>query len=155
MSARRKCILAWTALGLLATLIGCEKHPAPPADKGQELPTDARGFRQTPSGLKFKITNQTDGKRPTPKDSIVVMHRGWLDDGTEFDNSFKEDEGKSFQLGGDNMIAGWTEGLQYLGEGGEMELEVPPTLGYGAAGHPPQIPPDATLHFTVKLMEVF
>ena len=57
-----------------------------------------------------------------------------------------------FPLNG--VIAGWTEGLQLIGEGGEIELEIPSNLGYGARGAPPDIPGGATLHFKVELLKV-
>ena len=53
-----------------------------------------------------------------------------------------------------SVISGWTEGLQLIGEGGMIELEIPADLGYGASGSLPKIPPNATLHFLVELIEV-
>ena len=79
-------------------------------------------------------------------------YRGTLDDGSEFDSSYSRGESISFPLTG--VIAGWTQGLQLVGEGGKIELEIPYQLGYGEAGSPPKIPPQATLHFIVELIAV-
>ncbi|MDP6722562.1 MAG: FKBP-type peptidyl-prolyl cis-trans isomerase, partial [Pirellulaceae bacterium] len=77
---------------------------------------------------------------------------GWLDDKTVFDSSYKRDKTISFPLNG--VIKGWTEGLQLIGEGGMIELEIPAKLGYGAGGVKDVIPPGATLHFLVELFKV-
>jgi FKBP-type peptidyl-prolyl cis-trans isomerase len=52
------------------------------------------------------------------------------------------------------VIPGWGKGLQYVSEGGMIELEIPPDMGYGEEGAPPDIPPNATLHFLVELIEI-
>ncbi len=70
----------------------------------------------------------------------------------EFDSSYKRGEPIPFPLSG--VVAGWTEGLQLIGEGGMIELEVPSELGYGPGGKPPKIPGGATLHFIVELIAI-
>ncbi|WP_198000756.1 FKBP-type peptidyl-prolyl cis-trans isomerase [Gimesia fumaroli] len=110
------------------------------------------GYSSTPSGLKYRIVREGDGSKPGPQDEVTVHYRGTLEDGTEFDSSYKRGQTISFPLGG--VIPGWTEGLQLIGEGGEIELIIPSELGYGAAGSPPVIPPNATLHFRVELFKV-
>lgn len=83
---------------------------------------------------------------------MTVDYVGWLDSGREFDSSYNRREAADFNLS--NVIQAWTEGVQLVGEGGMIELEVPPELGYGAMGSPPDIPPNATLHFKVELHDV-
>ena len=112
----------------------------------------AQGFTKTPSGLQYKIIKPGMGRKPTAADTVVCHYKGWLDDGTEFDSSYKRGEPASFPLSG--VIRGWTEGLQLIAEGGEIELVIPSRLGYGASGQPPTIPGGATLHFTVELQKV-
>lgn len=162
-----------SALALLAATllsVGCEAPPAsntatqdPPvptapgvSDGGAKpgaVDADApEEFTTTASGLKYRIRRKSDGKKPTASDSVVAHYRGWLDDGKEFDSSYKRGEPTPFPLNG--VIPGWTEGLQFIGEGGMIELEIPSDLGYGANGFPPDIPPGATLHFIVELVKV-
>ena len=85
-------------------------------------------------------------------DTITVNYKGWLNDGYEFDSSYKGGKPISFRL--DQVIAGWTEGMQLVGEGGMIEFEIPPELGYGRKGMPGAIPPQATLHFIVELVRI-
>ena len=110
-------------------------------------------FETTDSGLKFRILKESDGRKPSATDSVTVHYRGTLEDGTEFDSSYGRGEPATFPLNG--VIPGWTEGLQLIGEGGEIELEIPPELGYGSTGTPGgPIPPNATLTFRVELIGI-
>jgi len=109
-------------------------------------------FSETNSGLKYRILRKSDGVKPNSSQSVTVHYRGWLDDGTEFDSSYKRREPISFPLNG--VIAGWTEGMQLIGEGGMVELWIPSTLGYGERGAGADIPPHATLHFIIELIDV-
>lgn len=109
-------------------------------------------FTQTPSGLKYRILRSSDGSKPAASDTVLCNYKGWLDDGSEFDSSYQRGAPIDFPLRG--VIAGWTEGLQLIGEGGKIELEIPHDLGYGARGMPPTIPPAATLHFIVELEQI-
>jgi FKBP-type peptidyl-prolyl cis-trans isomerase FkpA len=109
-------------------------------------------FKEAKSGLKYRVLREGAGPKPTAADRIKVHYRGWLDNGKEFDNSYKSN--KPFEVRLNRMIAGWTEGMQLVGVGGEIELEVPYVLGYGERGFPPDIPPKATLHFTVELLDI-
>ena len=172
------CILATS---LLATVVGCtlpgkanpfanstytpfaaQKHDGPPItayDKDALLrnvgPIDddaPQEFSETNSGLKYRILRKSVGNKPTASSSVTVDYRGWLDDGTEFDSSYKQGQPISFPLNG--VIPGWTEGMQLVGTGGMIELEIPSALGYGARGSGAAVPPNATLHFIVELHEV-
>lgn len=132
-----------------------EKRPVKTTQKEMDTQvTDesAPGYSTTSSGLKYRIVREGSDKKPKAQDSVTVHYRGTLEDGTEFDSSYKRGETISFPLGG--VIKGWTEGLQLVGEGGEIELIIPPDLGYGASGAPPVIPANATLHFKVELFKV-
>lgn len=123
------------------------------AEADGEPATDNAGeFQTTASGLKYRIVKAGSATKPSAADTVKCHYRGWLDDGTEFDSSYKRGEPATFPLGG--VIPGWTEGLQLVGEGGKIELEIPSELGYGQRGAPPVIPPGATLHFEVELIEV-
>jgi FKBP-type peptidyl-prolyl cis-trans isomerase len=118
-------------------------------------PTDKdapKEFTTTKSGLKYRILRKSDGDKPKAANSVVAHYRGWLDGGKEFDSSYKRDKPATFPLRG--VIPGWTEGLQLVGKGGMIELEIPSDLGYGDDGRPPVIPPKATLHFIVELVNI-
>jgi FKBP-type peptidyl-prolyl cis-trans isomerase FkpA len=109
-------------------------------------------FTKTPSGLKYRIRRNSDGAKPKARDTVEAHYRGWLDDGKEFDSSYKRGEPSEFPL--NRVIPGWTEGLQLIGKGGMIELEIPSALGYGPGGRPPVIPPNAQLHFLVELVDI-
>jgi FKBP-type peptidyl-prolyl cis-trans isomerase len=102
----------------------------------------------TASGLQYQIIEPGSGKHPSPSDRVTVHYRGTLVDGQEFDSSYKRGEPTSFQL--DGVIAGWTEGLQLIKEGGKMKLVIPPELAYGDTGRLAH----QTLIFEVELIKV-
>lgn len=110
------------------------------------------GFTRTASGLQHKITKPGNAVKPNATSSVTVNYEGKLDNGTVFDSSFTRGTPSTFRL--NQVIAGWTEGLQLIGEGGSIELIIPPALGYGAAGSGTSIPPNATLNFKIDLISV-
>ncbi len=121
-----------------------------PGPSDPDAPTE---FHLAGNGLKYRILRRSSGPRPRAADTVVVHYRGWLDDGTEFDSSYKRGKAIEFPLRG--VIKGWSEGMQYVGEGGKIELEIPYQLGYGADGTPDgSVPPFATLHFEVELLKI-
>lgn len=129
--------------------------PSAPAIETAAAPPEvdrSAPFETTASGLKYRILRVGEGKKPAASDTVLAHYRGWLDDGTEFDSSYGRGEPTEFPLNG--VIAGWTEGLQMIGEGGMIELEIPSELGYGAQGAGGSIPPNSTLHFDVELVDV-
>ena len=128
---------------------------APPAAPANQGPTDKdapQEFTTTDSGLKYRILRKSTGRKPTANDSVVAHYRGWVDNTDKhFDSSYDRGEPTPFSLRG--VIKGWTEGLQYIGEGGMIELEIPGKLGY-PEGRPGSIPPGATLRFVVELVKI-
>ncbi len=105
----------------------------------------------TASGLQYEVLEQGSGPRPTATSRVRVHYRGTLVDGKEFDSSYGKDP-VSFQL--NRVISGWTEGLQLMPVGSKYRLVLPPELGYGARGAPPDIGPNATLIFDVELLAI-
>ena len=126
--------------------------PELPGGAGKIDDDAAKTFTTTDSGLNYRILRAGDGAKPTARQSVEVHYHGWLDNKSVFDSSYKRGESISFPL--NRVIAGWTEGMQLVGKGGMIELEIPPKLGYGAQGAGAAVPPNATLHFLVELIEV-
>jgi FKBP-type peptidyl-prolyl cis-trans isomerase len=109
------------------------------------------GVEVTDSGLQYKVIEMGDGPKPGPTDKVTVNYRGSLLDGTEFDSSYARNQPVTFQL--DQVIPGWTEGVQLMPVGSKFMFFVPPDLGYGPAGGGP-IGPNATLIFEVELLGI-
>jgi FKBP-type peptidyl-prolyl cis-trans isomerase len=128
--------------------------PYPKLPKGAgEIDKDApKKFTETKSGLKYRVLRKGKGAMPKAGDTVEVNYQGWLDDGTVFDSSYKRGQPISFGL--NQVIKGWTEGMQLVGKGGMIELEIPPNLGYGERGAGGAIPPNARLHFLVELIDI-
>ena len=111
------------------------------------------GVKTTASGLQYKAVR--DGNGPTPKatDTVVVNYKGTLVDGTEFDSSYKRGEPAEFAV--NQVIPGWTEGLQLMKVGSKYELVIPARLAYGDRPPPgSKIGPGATLVFEVELIKI-
>jgi FKBP-type peptidyl-prolyl cis-trans isomerase FkpA len=126
--------------------------PKMPEGAGKADANAPQTFMKTPSGLQYRILRQGTGPKPKATNKVRVNYHGWLDDGKVFDSSYQRKEPISFGL--NQVIPGWTEGMQLVGEGGMVELWIPSELGYGARGAPGAIPPNATLHFLVELLQV-
>lgn len=109
-------------------------------------------FSTTDTGLKYRVLRKSDGTKPTAANTVSVNYRGWLNGGKVFDSSYERGEPTTFPLR--NVIAGWTEGMQLVGEGGMIELWVPSRLGYGERGSPGSIPAHSDIHFIVELVDV-
>lgn len=106
-------------------------------------------------GLRYEEVKEGTGAEAKKGDTVKVTYVGMLDDGTVFDASKRHPPGYfSFKLGAGMVIQGWDEGVPGMKVGGERKLTIPPDLGYGSAGYPPTIPPNATLIFDIKLLGV-
>ena len=110
------------------------------------------GVVTTPSGLQYQVLREGNGKRPAAKDSVKCHYEGFLIDGTVFDSSVQRGEPAVFGL--QQVIAGWTEGLQLMQEGSKYRFFIPYRLAYGEGGAGQLIPPYAALIFDVELIEV-
>lgn len=110
------------------------------------------GVQTTASGLQYKVTQEGIGKSPTATSVVKVHYTGKLVDGKVFDSSVERGEPIEFPL--NQVIPGWTEGLQLMKEGGKATLYIPSHLGYGEQGASGMIPPNSTLIFDVELIEV-
>jgi FKBP-type peptidyl-prolyl cis-trans isomerase FklB len=103
-----------------------------------------------PDGLQYKILQAGAGRVPTLEDSVTVNYRGYMIDGTEFDNSYKRGAPATFTLS--NVIKGWQEAIQLMKTGSKWELFIPSELAYGEKGYGSIIPPNSVLVFEVDLV---
>ena len=110
------------------------------------------GVVTLPSGLKYQVLKEGNGKKPSATDQVVCHYEGTLIDGTIFDSSYKRNEPATFGL--NQVIPGWTEGVQLMQEGAKYRFFIPYKLAYGERGAGAQIPPFAALVFDVELIEV-
>src|SRR5687768_9309515 len=156
MLRNRLASLAW--FGLVTSVAGCgtvdiahaaDEKPAAAASKetGKNVADDApevafpelpkgagkmddnapKKFTTTESGLKYRVLRAGTDPKPTARQSVTVHYHGWLDNKKVFDSSYERGETISFGL--NQVIPGWTEGMQKVGKGGMIELEIPAKLG--------------------------
>ncbi len=139
-----------------------EKEAAEQAEIGAAMKKDGEEFLAAnaskdgvvtlPSGLQYKVIKEGNDKMPGKSSQVRCNYEGKFTNGQIFDSSYKRGEPAVF--GVNQVIAGWTEALQLMGEGAEWELYIPYNLAYGEAGAHGAIPPYAALIFKVELLEV-
>lgn len=110
------------------------------------------GVVTRPSGLQYVVLREGHGSKPKATDRVRCHYEGFLTDGTVFDSSVQRGEPAVFPL--NQVITGWTEGLQLMREGSKYRFFIPYMLGYGEGGAGNTIPPYAALIFDVELLEV-
>ena len=110
------------------------------------------GITVTASGLQYKVIRDGEGNPPGPHSWVKCNYEGRLIDGKVFDSSYER--GLPAKFGLDQVIPGWTEGLQLMKAGSKYEFYIPANLAYGEVGVPGAIPGNSTLIFTVELLEV-
>ena len=112
---------------------------------------EKEGVKVTESGLQYKVITEGNGAQPVATDKVKVHYSGTLIDGKEFDSSYKRNQPAEFRL--NQVIKGWTEGLQLMSVGAKYEFYIPSALAYGLNA-PPAIGPNQTLIFTVELLDI-
>lgn len=125
-------------------------------EKGKKFLADnatKEGVTTTASGLQYKVIKEGTGKSPKATDTVLVHYRGTLISGLEFDSSYERREPIDFPL--NQVIKGWTEGVQLMKEGAAYQFYIPSHLAYGSRGAGGDIGPDETLIFDVELLRVF
>lgn len=113
---------------------------------------EKEGVVVLPSGLQYQVLKEGNGKKPSATDQVKCHYEGTLIDGTIFDSSYQRNEPATFGL--NQVIAGWTEGVQLMSEGAKYRFFIPYNLAYGERGAGAQIPPFAALVFDVELLKV-
>ena len=131
-----------------------EKGKAAKAEGEQFLAENAKkeGVKTTASGLQYQVLREGNGKQPKATDQVECHYEGTLIDGTKFDSSYDRGQTATFPL--NQVIAGWTEGLQLMHEGAKYRFFIPYQLAYGERGAGASIPPYAALIFDVELVAV-
>ena len=149
-------------LGLAVFLIGCQSKTTT-----EEVATDNSSIEQieiaksdliqegdmitTNSGLQYEVITLGDGEKPNVTDKVEVHYHGTLIDGTIFDSSVER--GETIKFGLNQVIKGWTEGLQLMPIGSKFKFTIPPELGYGSRDMG-TIPANSTLIFEVELFNI-
>lgn len=110
------------------------------------------GVKTTASGLQYEVVKGGNGPKPKPTDTVVVSYHGTLIDGSVFDSSVERGDTAEFRL--DQVIPGWTEGLQLMSVGDKYKFYVPANLGYGARARGNKIPANSVLIFEVELKQI-
>ncbi|MEI6234636.1 MAG: FKBP-type peptidyl-prolyl cis-trans isomerase [Planctomycetota bacterium] len=146
------CVLLLGSMAMKAEDAKEVALPTLPKTAGAVDKDAPKTFTATASGLKYRVLRKGTGAMPKATEKVSVNYHGWLDNGSVFDSSYNR--GKSISFGLNQVIKGWTEGMQLVGTGGMIELEIPSDLGYGARGFPPVIPGGSTLHFIVELLAI-
>jgi len=146
----------WNAIEAFRTFEGSREKRVAEAKKQAEEAMEklAAGFEKTESGLRYKIIQKGDGKQAQKGKTVSVHYKGALENGQEFDSSYKRKQPIDFPLGQGHVIEGWDEGIALLQVGDKARFVIPSHLGYGERGAGGVIPPGATLIFDVELVDV-
>ena len=139
--------------GLTVQISGCAGPGAGKASIVKPTPQSSNTWN-TRSGLKIEELKVGDGAEAVEGSMVVVHYTGWLEDGTKFDSSLDRGEEFVFDLGAEQVIKGWDQGILGMRVGGKRKLTIPPKLGYGVKGAGDTIPSNATLIFEIELLEV-
>ncbi len=137
-----------------ATKLAGEASKANVAEGAEFLKKNAAkaGVKSTGSGLQYEVIAEGAGRKPAAADQVRVHYVGTLIDGTVFDSSVERGEPAEFGL--NQVIAGWTEGLQLMNVGSKYRFAIPADLAYGERGAGNVIGPHATLVFEVELLDI-
>jgi FKBP-type peptidyl-prolyl cis-trans isomerase len=146
----RLALLPWLALAVACGSHGDAKAGGFSADLGVDTAT----MTKAPSGLWYTDVTTGQGAEAEPGRTVRVHYTGWLPNGKKFDSSRDRGEPFAFTLGAGQVITGWDEGVKGMKVGGRRKLVLPPSMAYGEAGAPPDIPPGATLVFDVEVLGI-
>ncbi|HRP57550.1 FKBP-type peptidyl-prolyl cis-trans isomerase [Agriterribacter sp.] len=124
-------------------------------DEGEKFLTENKkrdGVKVTPSGLQYEVLQLGTGPRPADTSTVKVHYEGFLINGKKFDSS--RDRGESISFALNQVIKGWTEGVQLMPVGSRFKFYIPYTLGYGEQGAGSSIPGGSALIFDVELIDI-
>ena len=145
---------ATNILNAFFTELEQQQHAAAKSEGERFLAENAKkpGVTVTPSGLQYEVLSEGTGRSPKATDTVRCHYHGTLIDGTVFDSSYQRNQPADFGL--NQVIAGWTEGVQLMKEGGKYRFYLPYHLAYGEHGAGNAIPPYSALVFDVELLKV-
>jgi FKBP-type peptidyl-prolyl cis-trans isomerase len=153
MFAYRKPAAVVAFAVLLFTACG-EEEPATTTPAAPEAPECNQEPFETEDGVVIEDVECGDGAVAEDGMLLTVHYVGTLEDGTKFDSSRDRNEPFPFVLGVTSLIPGWELGMEGMKVGGVRKLTIPPELAYGEQGASGVIPPNATIHFEIELLEV-
>jgi FKBP-type peptidyl-prolyl cis-trans isomerase len=151
---------------MAASLAGCGSKPTvvPPAASSEttaesswKVPREPRkdgSSFTTVTGLRYEVLKEGIGDVVKTGERVTVNYTGTLEDGKTFDDSGKRGQPLLFQLGADQVVLGFNEGVTGMKVGEKRRLVLPPNIGYGALGSLPDVPPNATLTFEIELVKI-
>lgn len=138
--------------------ITINKKQTAPAQVVSQAEQNTNMQTQQIEGVKITILKEGTGAVAKSGDTVAMNYTGTLADGSTFDSNvdpkFQHVEPFPFILGAGQVIKGWDTGIVGMKVGEQRKLEIAPDFAYGASGHPPVIPPNATLTFTVELLAI-
>lgn len=134
----------------MAIIISC-KTSKPTIDNTTKDPY--ANYTVTPSGLKYLDLQVGTGNNPREGQQITVHYIGKLEDGTIFENSYRQQKPLTFTLGDESILKGWNEAILTMKKGGKRIVVIPPELGYGNR-RVRDIPPNSTLIFEIEVLEI-
>ena len=129
-------------------------EPAAKQELSKEEQEKAEYVKNIKKDMKIEDLKEGKGDEATPGHEIVVNYTSAVKDGIEFDSSYARKTPFTFRLGAGQAVAMWEEGIKGMKIGGKRKLTVPPELAYGKKGLSNVIPPDATIIYTIELLEV-
>ncbi|HEY1956762.1 MAG TPA: FKBP-type peptidyl-prolyl cis-trans isomerase [Polyangiaceae bacterium] len=142
------------AAALVLALAGCSKKVDEPKED-KFTPSVGEPLPPGPKTLQIEDEVVGTGKEAHMGDTVKVLYTGTLMNGRKFDSTHdRGDQPAEFKLEEGGLIKGWLEGMKGMKVGGKRKLTIPSDMGYGAAGHPPDIPGDAGLKFEIELVAV-
>jgi FKBP-type peptidyl-prolyl cis-trans isomerase len=152
---KKSYVVLAAILVLAASVLFAQTAAQKPRTPNTSAPTKVTGDgTKTADGLQYWDIKVGTGQTAKEGDHVKVHYTGWLTTGKKFDSSVDAHQPFDFNLGKGDVIKGWDEGVAGMKVGGKRQLRIPPDLGYGAAGSPGAIPPNATLIFDVQLLAI-
>lgn len=142
------------AQGEMASALAKNLNKGELAKKFPLAPATAKGqTKKTAGGVEYETVTEGTGPELQPGQRASIHYVGKLADGTVFDST-RAKQPRVFQIGVDQLIQGWNEGIPGMKTGEVRKLIIPPQLAYGDSGRPPVIPPKATLNFEIELVNI-